>query len=186
MARQKNEGEVSDMTGQKTIDWSLRRSAAGVLVMALALGLGGCRTDREDVERWANTVQGPRKLVAVLTHDKYPIDLRVVAALTLIEMKPRGGRRVGIQGTDDQPGLLAALGQVPAPKRAAIVNRLVPALETELTRTPAAAKAGEPSPPDGTIPYKDAAFALLAHDGGRLIADDRLKQRLRVALANWA
>src|SRR5687767_9241008 len=120
MARQKNEGEVSDMTGQKTIDWSLRRSAAGVLVMALALGLGGCRTDREDVERWANTVQGTRKLVAVLTHDKYPIDLRVDAALTLIRMKPRGGRRIGIQGTDDQPGLVSALSRLSPNSRAAI------------------------------------------------------------------
>jgi hypothetical protein len=138
------------------------------------------------VRHWADTVQGPGKLVAVLTHDKYPIDLRVEAALTLIEMKPRGGRRVGLQGTDDQPGLLGALAKLAPQKRSSIVNRLVPALEAELARTPPPAKQGEPAPIDRSIPFKDAAHALLAHQGGTLVADEKAKQRLRVALANWA
>ena len=176
------------MTGQKTNDRSSRRRLAAVssLVMVIALGLGGCRTDRDDVARWSNTVQGPKKLVAVLTHDKYPIDLRVEAALTLVRMKPRGGRRVGIQGTDEQPGLVTALSQLPPTRRAAIVTRLVPALEAEIARPAAPTKPGQPAPADTTIPYKDAAFALLVHENGALIAEDKLKQRLRQALANWS
>ena len=99
-----------------------------VSTFALAGAVAGCRTTKEDVERWANTTQGPRKLVAVLTHEKYPIELRVEAALTLIRMKPRGGRRVGIQGTDDQPGLIDALASMPPPERGKIVNRARPEL----------------------------------------------------------
>src|SRR5689334_16708809 len=80
--------------------------ALGAAVLVTALGLGGCRTSTDDIHRWANTVQGPRKLLAVLTHEKYPLELRVDAALALVSMKPRSGRRVGIQGSDDQPGLI--------------------------------------------------------------------------------
>ncbi len=62
------------------------------ITVAAVLTLGqGCRTSDDDVHRWANSAQGPRKLVAVLTHDKYPIDLRIEAAETLVSMKPRGG-----------------------------------------------------------------------------------------------
>ena len=45
--------------------------------LAALLGLGACRTNSDKVQRWATTAQGPRKLVAVLTHEKYPLDLRV-------------------------------------------------------------------------------------------------------------
>ena len=55
-----------------------------------------CRTTTKDVQRWANIAQGPRKLVAVLTHEKFPLDLRVEAGMTLVSMKPLAGRRIGI------------------------------------------------------------------------------------------
>jgi hypothetical protein len=154
-------------------------------MLTLALGTVGCRTNSDNIKHWATTVQGPKKLVAVLTHDKYPPELRVEAALALVRMKPRNGRRIGIDGSDDQPGLMASLSQMPPATRATIVGRLVPALEAEILRPPPVAQAGQATPPDASVPYKDAAFALLTVDGGRLLNDAALRQRLRAAIARW-
>lgn len=161
-----------------------RRLASYAVPLALLLPAVGCRTSNEDVNRWASTVQGPKKLIAVLTHDKYPIDLRVESALALIRMKPRNGRRVGIEGSDDQPGLMASLGQMSPAERTALVSRLVPALEAEIKKPPPVAQGGQVAA-DQSIPYKDAAFALLKHEGGRLVPDEQLRKRLRDALSAW-
>ena len=155
-------------------------------VLALGPGMTGCRTTKEDVERWANTAQGPRKLVAVVIHDKYPLDLRAEAAMTLVRMKPRNGRRVGIQGVDDQPGLIDTLSALPPAERSKIVNRLVPQLEAEMLQPPPKAQAGQPPPPDPSFPYKDAAFALLTHEGGSLVPEEENRRKLRLALGAWA
>jgi hypothetical protein len=181
---------VSDTTGQtiKTPRVSgawLARSTLAAAMLTVALGAGGCRTNSDNIKHWATTVQGPKKLVAVLTHDKYPPELRVEAALALIRMKPRNGRRIGIDGSDDQPGLMASLTQMPPATRATIVGRLVPALEAEILRQPPVPQAGQATPPDPSVPYKDAAFALLTVDGGRLLSDAALRQRLRAAIARW-
>jgi hypothetical protein len=181
---------VSDTTGQtiKTPRVSgtwLGRSSLAAAVFSLALGAAGCRTNSDNIKHWATTVQGPRKLVAVLTHDKYPPELRVEAALALVRMKPRNGRRIGIDGSDDQPGLIASLSQMPPATRAMIVGRLVPALEAEILRPPAVAQAGQATPPDPSVPFKDAAFALLTVDRGRLLSDAALRQRLRTAISRW-
>jgi hypothetical protein len=61
----------------------------------------GCRVSDTDVHRWGSTEHGPDKLVAVLTHDKYEWPLRVEAALELLRMKPRSGRRIGINRSVD-------------------------------------------------------------------------------------
>jgi len=176
----------------RTSGFSRTRRASGLLsaaALALAVALGssttGCRTKNEDVHRWANTAQGPRKLIAVLTHQKYPIDLRVEAALTLIRMKPRGGRRIGIQGSDDQPGLVDALAQLSPAERAKVLDRLVPAMVAEMRRPPPKAQAGQAAAPDASYPYKDAAFALLTHDGGSIVADERNRRALRDGLREW-
>src|SRR5687767_4620747 len=157
---------------------------AGAFLLALAVGTGACRTDKDNIQRWSSTVQGPKKLIAVLTHEKYAIDLRVEAALALVSMKPRNGRRVGIDGSDDHPGLMTALSQMPPVARTAIVARLVPALEAETRKPPPVVQGGQVAP-DTSVPYKYAAFALLTVDRGRLVADPALRQRLRVALAQW-
>lgn len=156
------------------------------ITVAAVLTLGqGCRTSEDDVHRWANTAQGPRKLVAVLTHDKYPIDLRIDAAETLVSMKPRGGRRIGIQGTDEQEGLVDALAQMAPAARSTLISKLVPKLQAEMAKPPPVAQPGQPTPPDPSIPYKDAAFAILTHDDGALIPDDALKKSVRASLAQW-
>jgi hypothetical protein len=156
-----------------------------LLSLVWALGAEGCRTNADNIQHWATTVQGPKKLIAVLTHDKYPIELRVDAALALIRMKPRNGRRIGIDGSDDQPGLIASLTQLPPTTRTAIIAQLVPALEAEILKPPPVAQAGQATPSDPSVPYKDAAFALLTTDGGRLVGDPALRQRLRTAISQW-
>ncbi|HEY4104933.1 MAG TPA: hypothetical protein VGM44_13640, partial [Polyangiaceae bacterium] len=154
--------------------------------MAAALVVGqGCRTSDDDVHRWANTANGPRKLVAVLTHDKYPLDLRIEAAETLVSMKPRGGRRIGIQGTDEQEGLIDALSQLPPAQRTTLVSKLVPKLQAEMAKPPPVAPPGQAAPADPSIPYKDAAFALLTHDEGALMPDEALKKSVRASLIQW-
>jgi hypothetical protein len=151
------------------------------LVFTATLGLGasvqGCRTTTEDVDRWANTAQGPRKLVAVLLHDKYPLDLRVESAMTMVRMKPRNGRRVGIEN------LTAALAELTPPERGRIVTAMVPRLEAELRRPPAppGGKQADPS-----FPYKDAAYSLLTQEDGTLVESPDNRNRLKLALADWA
>lgn len=155
-----------------------------VLLGALATTTVACRTDSDNIRAWASKSQGPRKLVAVVTHDKYAIDLRIEAALTLVSMKPRGGRRIGIQGTDEQPGLIDALTTMQPAERSSIVTRLVPKLEAEMLKPLPPAQAGQ-AVADPTIPYKDAAFALLTHDQGALVRDEALRKSLKATLSTW-
>lgn len=175
----------------------LRGARRGRLLPSLALGTAlaiglvttGCRTSDSDIHRWADTLQGPRKLASVVTHDKFPLDLRVEAAMTLVEMKPRSGKRVGIEGVDndpEQPGLVGAISSLTPAARARIIEKLVPKLIEKMNEPPPKAQGGQPAPPDPSFPYKDAAFALLTSDDGALISDEGIKKQLRDALAKWA
>lgn len=149
--------------------------AAGTVIGAGSLT--GCRVDEKDVERWGTTQQGPVKLVAVVSHDKYDIELRQRAALELATMKPRGGRRIGISG------LVDALGALPAAEREHILEGLVPKLlegmKTPLTQTP------DQRTIDTSIPYKDTAFALLSYETTPLITDEAQRKQLTEALIEW-
>jgi len=178
-------GHDSTQRRKKLVGTTASRSVAAITV-ATVLTLGqGCRTSDDDVHRWANTAQGPRKLVAVLTHDKYPIDLRIEAAETLVSMKPRGGRRIGIQGTDEQEGLVDALAQMAPAPRNALISKLVPKLQAEMAKPAPVQVPGQPAKADASVPYKDAAFAILTHDDGALIPDEALKKSVRASLASW-
>ncbi len=157
-----------------------RRIMYGLAIVA-SLALAGCRTSAEDIHRWANTQQGPRKIVSVMTHDKYPDDLRIESAMTLVRMKPRSGRRVGIEE------LVRGLSELPPPKRAKIVSGMIPLLEAEIRKPPPPeADAAGVRAPDTTFPYKDAAFALLTNEGDELVANKQERQTLHAALADWA
>ncbi len=162
------------------------RFVAAVTVAAVLALTSGCRTSEDDIHRWANTAQGPRKLVAVLTHDKYPIDLRIDAAEALVSMKPRGGRRIGIQGTDEQEGLVDALAQMAPAPRAALIGKLIPKLQAEMAKPAPVQVVGQPAQADTSVPYKDAAFAILTHDDGALVPDEALKKSVRTSLAAWS
>lgn len=160
------------------------RSIATALVIGLSASAGGlassgCRTSSTDIERWSSTLQGPRKLVAVITHGKYPLELRTEAALALVKMKPRSGKRVGIEL------MLEALRDVPPADRAQIVERMVPVMEAEMKKPAPKAQAGQ-AVADPSVAFKDGAFALLSHDGGSMVSDEAVRQRLRAALTEWA
>jgi hypothetical protein len=168
------------------VDRSGRRAHfARILALCVAsaaagLAVTGCRVNEDDIHRWESTAHGPDKLRAVLQHDKYDHPLRVEAALSLVRMKPRAGRRIGI-------GIMVdTLAVIPPETRQVIVASLVPAIITELKKPPPVAQAGQPSPPDPSFPYKDAAYAMLTLDRTVIIADEGLKQSLKQALVDWA
>lgn len=149
------------------------------LCMTTTLGVVGCRVNEDDIHRWESTAHGPDKLRAVVYHDKYEYPLRVEAAVSLIRMKPRQGRRIGINIMVD------ALASVAPESRQVIVASLVPAIIGELKKPPPIAQAGQPAPPDASFAFKDAAFAMLTNDRTVIIADEGLKQSLKAALVDW-
>ncbi|MCL2823492.1 MAG: hypothetical protein FWD57_05820 [Polyangiaceae bacterium] len=156
-------------------------SSRAHIVLAIALttgvGLSACRVDLDDVRRWETTERGPEKLVAVVAHDKFDLSLRVDAAIALVRMKPRGGRRVGI------PIMVDAIAQLPDPEmRRLIIDGMMPTLETEMGKPVGVGAV------DGSVAFKDAAFALLIRDDeqqGKLVADDGHRQRIIDALSQW-
>jgi hypothetical protein len=167
----------------------VRRGAAST---ALALTLSalvpafgvlgvGCRVDDQAVHRWETTERGPDKLVAVLTHDKYDLPLRIEAALSLIRMRPRNGRRVGTELMTDA---LSALPGGPNDSRAKIVDGMTPELIKQIEAPPPPRSTTGALPEDHSIPFKDAAFALLQHDPP-LVSTEATKTALGGALTQW-
>jgi hypothetical protein len=161
---------------------SVRRSRwTTLLALSLsAAAMAGCRVSQDDVHRWEGTQQGPDKLVAVLLHDKYDLPLRVEAAMSLVRMKPRAGRRIGITK------MVETLEHVTPEARQAIVAGLLPELIAELQKPPPVAQAGQATPPDGSYPYKDTAYALLNAKDPPIVTDPALKASLKSALIQWA
>lgn len=149
---------------------------SGLLVVS---SLTGCRVSDDEIHGWAHKKSGPKKLSAVLTHDKYPIDLRVEAALTLATMKPRGGRAIGLIGEDQNVGLLDSLVSLTSARREQVVQGMVPRLVAGMAEVPSE------SGPDPSIPYKDATFALLTHEGGSLVTSPEARAELEKALVAW-
>jgi len=157
--------------------------SAWLLAATCATALG-CRTSEADIHRWGETLNGPKKLEAVIRSDKYPLELRTEAALTLVRMKPRNGRRIGIEGGEDpeQTGIIAVLGSLPKDLRTKIVSQLIPQLDANI-KDATARKATENQ--DTSFPYKDTIFALLTHDNGSLLANEEERRQLREILSNW-
>jgi hypothetical protein len=172
-----------------------RSRFASAVLLAIAAGMApliaGCRVDPNDIQRWETTSQGPRKLCAVLVHDKYDVGLRVEATLALIRMKPRSGRRPGFSQIDQDGDIEAckrtfveALASVSSDTRQQIVAGLVPRIIEELKKPPPVPQAGQ-APADLSFPYKDASYAMLTSERP-VITDEALKQDLRNALIEWA
>ena len=175
--------ERSGAHGPRVSGGAVRTVRVVALCVAAALagaGATGCRVHEDDIHRWESTAHGPDKLRAVLYHEKYDTPLRVEAALSLVRMKPRAGRRIGINI------MVETLASVAPETRQAIVASLVPAIIAELKKPPPVGQAGQPAPPDASFAYKDAAFAMLTHDGTVIIADEGLKASLKAVLVEWA
>lgn len=151
------------------------------LVGALAVGGSaiGCAVTEADVKRWETTERGPEKLEAVVTHAKYKPELRVEAAEALIRMKPRSGKRVGIDN------LLLGLSELSDSERAVVMSGLVQRLVDAMGAEPPAKNADGSRPQDPSVPYKDAAFGLLSHEPPLVGDEEGARQKLVSALAKW-
>jgi hypothetical protein len=167
------------------------RSFVGAAALGLTLSsvVAGCAVDDEDLHHWESTLDGPRKLNAVLSHDKYGWALRTEAAMSLVRMKTRGGQRIGLETLI--AGFKAADGsregglqQLAPDARARIVQGLTPLLVEQMKQPLPARAADGTQPPEPSIPYKDAAFALLSSEA-TLVSDETVKTALRNALLSW-
>jgi hypothetical protein len=159
--------------------WNQAVQAALVLgVLGGSALTTGCRVNEDDVHRWESTERGPEKLVAVVTHDKYAYALRTEAALSLIRMRPRAGRRIGIEL------LTNSLSDIAPDARQNIVDGMTPELEHQMQASAPKKGADNTVPPDPSVPYKDAAFAMLQHEPP-LVTNDASKARLVAALTHW-
>jgi hypothetical protein len=162
-----------------------------VLALTAAPVVSGCRVSESDVHRWEITERGPYKMVAVITHDKYALPLRVEAALSLIRMAPRSGMRQGLKylvnGYKDEDGVdrNGALVQLGEETRRKIVNGMTPELIRQIQAPPPQRNPDGTILQDPSIPFKDIAFALLSHEPP-LISDDVTKRQVVDALTQWA
>jgi hypothetical protein len=169
------------------------------IAMAAAIGsatalplLSGCAVGQSDIHRWEGTEHGPGKLEAVLVHDKYSIELRKEAALSLVKMPARGGTRIGQkilfekhkteEGEDRGPALLALSKDA----RAKVIDLLTPELVAKITAPPPARLGDGRVAADPSIPYKDTAYALLFGEGSaELVTNPESRKKLETALIAW-
>jgi hypothetical protein len=169
----------------------VRGAVLAAALGALPIAAGGCRVADGDVKRWESTQHGPYKLVAVISHDKYSLELRSEAALSLIRMPPRGGVRQGISflvdkyKDEDGQQREGALNQVNEDTRRQIVDRMAATLISELQPPPPARTPEGRLPADPSIPYKDATFAMLIHEPP-LVSSEKTRNDLKAALTHWA
>ncbi|HEY5146791.1 MAG TPA: hypothetical protein VII82_08480 [Polyangiaceae bacterium] len=178
---------------------SKMRAAGLKCVPAIALVAGalatpavtsGCAVSESDAHRWETTENGPEKLYAIVGHEKYSWPLREEAALSLIRMRPRNGKRIGLEylivGYDTPqgrvPGILAVQTE---DTRRRIVDGIAPKLVEQMQQPPPPKPVeGQMIPPDPSIPYKDAAFALVSHEPP-LASNEATKASLMGALTQW-
>jgi hypothetical protein len=154
--------------------------AAALTAFAGASGafVSGCAVSEGDIRHWELTENGPDKLYAVMTHDKYAWPLRYEAAMAMVRMKPRAGQHIGLET------LLKALqskDELSPSARDKIVNDLGPKIIEQMQQKPVTA--ADNSIVDGSIPYKDAAYGLISEPS--LVSDDKLRSDLSAAVAAW-
>lgn len=173
--------------------WSglFRAAFVATGLLGAVLTTSGCSVSDSDVKRWEKTERGPFKLYAVITHDKFALPLRTEAALAFIRMAPRNGKRIGSDclmdkckddNEDWQQGALLVLSEE---RRKDLVNSMTPELVKNIKLAPG--KRGDDGrlATDPSLPYKDAAFAMLSHEPS-LVSDDKTKATLKAALTEWA
>jgi hypothetical protein len=167
-------------------DWAFPIRAGAALALAT---LAACAVSETDVHRWETTENGPAKLYAIVTHDKFSWDLRDEAAMSLVRVHPRSGKRVGLEylitGFDTPQGRVqGALAAVGDEARRHIVNDITPKLVEQMRQPPPKSPDPSVAASDPSIPFKDAAFALLSHEPP-LATDEKSKGDLVAALDDW-
>jgi len=139
-----------------------RRAWAPVLaLLTLATVLSGCKVTSQDVQSWKGTVKGPRKIVAVLKAERYPLALRTEAALALIEMERRD-----VDGVAQLQQAIQAVKSRDEAESQQLVDGMVPRLRALMSGADNAqeheAAAG---PSDLSTRAKDAAYLLIPFAG---------------------
>jgi hypothetical protein len=187
----------SGQSDQSGVRRAIAAGARGACVAAIAVstvaGAGlvtGCAVSESDVVRWERTERGPYKLVAVITHDKYSWQLRVDSAISLIRMPARGGRRMGISylcdhyQDEDGSDKEGALVQLSEDARKKVVDGMIPEMLKAMQTPPPVKKADGTIDADESIPFKDAAYAMLSHEPS-LVTDPKAHDELIAALSTW-
>jgi len=175
---------------------SAGRVAAAFLALTSAFALTGCAANDADLARWETTLGGPKRLSAVVLFDKYPRSLRVQAAMSLVNMKPRKGKHIGIErlikGTLVCDPLFVRSGEacnkteLSPNARAAILADLVPLIIEQLGKEPPPPAQKGQVAPDPSFKFKDAAYLMLSYEKTQVIADQALRKQLSAALTSWA
>jgi hypothetical protein len=187
----------SGQSDQSGVRRAIAAGARGACVAAIAVGtvagaglVTGCAVSESDVVRWERTERGPYKLVAVITHDKYSWQLRVDSAISLIRMPARGGRRMGISylcdhyQDEDGSDKEGALVQLSEDARKKVVDGMVPEMLKAMQTPPPVKKADGTIDADESIPFKDAAYAMLSHEPS-LVTDPKAHDEIIAALSTW-
>jgi hypothetical protein len=174
------------------------------VAVVAATTLSGCAVNESDIDRWKTTEHGPDKLYAVVTHSKYSWELRDEATMALVSTPAREGDFIGLRYLVDGvdlgegqrlPGALAALSD---DDRKRIVGDIAPQLIDGMKLRPppkqdlvlpdgtkVPAKCTLP-PPDPSIAFKDATFALVSATNPRLVTDEKVMSDLVAGLVAWA
>lgn len=142
------------------------------ILVVLSMALGACRVDSTDVETWKSTVKGPAKIKAVALAPKYGPELRVQAAVALVEMD-----RQDVEGLTEFESTLRKLNDA---DRERIIEGIATKLEEAMKadgQTVAADNAEGFA--DAQVRAKDAAFILLPY------TQDANRQRLSGAIVQW-
>ncbi|MBC7173459.1 MAG: hypothetical protein H5U40_13550, partial [Polyangiaceae bacterium] len=151
------------------------RTPLVVTALAVAVSFFGCAVTPADIEHWERTQKGPGKIVAVLLSDDYPTDLRVAAAVALVDME-----RNDVEGIEQLGLAIDRLAEEDPAAVIAIVDGTTPELVRILGEnvTP---QAGAPAsaPPSLQIRAKDAAFRLSQR------GSDASKAHLGRAILDW-
>lgn len=147
---------------------SLRRASAPVLVLlTLATALTGCKVTSQDVQSWKGTVKGPRKIVAVLKAERYPLALRTEAALALIEMERRD-----VDGVAQLQQAIHAVKSRDEAESQQLVDGMIPRLRGLMSGVDNAQEHEEAAgPSDLSTRAKDAAYLLIPFAGAEKRAE---------------
>ena len=126
-----------------------------VLWSVAALLLAGCKVSSDDVQQWKDTVKGPTRLAAVIGSGRYSPELRIEAALAMVEMDRTDVDALGL--------LKKSLDDLQTEDPAAvktIVGGMVPRLEALLADSP---EGGGNGPDLIQVRAKDAAYMIIPY-----------------------